>query len=296
MNFDQFKYLAEIDKNKSISKASEKLYMTTQALSISIKKLEDELTVPLLSRSPKGAVLTPEGEKVLEAYDLFRANLIDIASEYAYIAKIKSDFYLPVNYRALENLNKIFLQELFSFFPNISFVIEENTSENILSFLIERKIELGIIYQFYKDNIYFSAYSDDIECIPLITGALQIESTNTKVLEKISSLADAVKYPIISQNGTDLSTNNFKKILSQDFPFLDIQLTNSAAYYSAIISQGERLGLAISFTTPLRSNINCSIKQISSDYSIQICLAYNKKHTLSPIAQNIKNRIIEMVR
>ena len=96
MNFEQFKYLSEIHKNKSISKASEKLYMSTQALSISIKNLEDELKVPLLLRSQKGATLTPEGEKILEAYSLFRAKLIDIAAEYAHQTDDKAEFYFLI--------------------------------------------------------------------------------------------------------------------------------------------------------------------------------------------------------
>ena len=40
--------------------------MTPQALSIALKKLEDELGIPLLKRSYKGAVLTPDGIWLVE--------------------------------------------------------------------------------------------------------------------------------------------------------------------------------------------------------------------------------------
>ena len=295
MNFEQFKYLSEIHKNKSISKASEKLYMSTQALSISIKNLEDELKVPLLLRSQKGATLTPEGEKILEAYSLFRAKLIDIAAEYAHQTDDKAEFYFEVNYKCLYYLNKMFLTELFSFFPNIKFLIEENTSENICTAISEEKIELGIIFLCYNSKEYFSAFPENIEFIPLANGKFLLESSDRKLLAQISSLNDAVKYPIIAQKGNDLSTNNFKQILSQEFPNANIQLTNSDEYYSTIISRGECLGLSIAFNELLPRNENYFSKQIDSEYQIQIGLAYNKKNVLSPLAEKILNRIIKIV-
>lgn len=295
MNFEQFKYLSEIHKNKSISKASEKLYMSTQALSISIKNLEDELKVPLLLRSQKGATLTPEGERILEAYSLFRAKLIDIAAEYAHQTDDKAEFYFKVNYKSLYYLNKMFLTELFSFFPNIKFSIEENTSENICTAISEEKIELGIIFLCYNSKEYFSAFPENIEFIPLANGKFLLESSDRKLLEQISSLNDAIKYPIIAQNGNDLSKNNFKQILSQKFPNANIQLTNSDVYYSTIISQGERLGLSIAFNDSLPRNKNYFSKQIDSEYQIQIGLAYNKNRTMSPIGEDIKNRIVEII-
>ena len=43
MNTEQMKYLIEVSQHNSMTAASEKLFMTSQALSIAIKKMEDEL-------------------------------------------------------------------------------------------------------------------------------------------------------------------------------------------------------------------------------------------------------------
>jgi len=64
MYWEQLKYLTEISKSQSIHAASNNLYLTPQALSMSIKALEEELGVVLLSRSSAGTVLTTEGEIV----------------------------------------------------------------------------------------------------------------------------------------------------------------------------------------------------------------------------------------
>lgn len=61
MRIEQLKYLIEISKCKSMSVASENLHLTPQALSISIKNLEEELGVQLLERTNKGASLTQKG-------------------------------------------------------------------------------------------------------------------------------------------------------------------------------------------------------------------------------------------
>ena len=57
MTTEQLQYLLEISRNPSLNSASQKLHITPQALSISIKKLENELSFSLLERSYKGISL-----------------------------------------------------------------------------------------------------------------------------------------------------------------------------------------------------------------------------------------------
>ena len=62
MYLEQLEYLLEISKHKSIASASTMVHLTPQALSLSIKRLEEELQVPLLTRTSKGVFLTEEGK------------------------------------------------------------------------------------------------------------------------------------------------------------------------------------------------------------------------------------------
>lgn len=61
MTTEQLQYLLEISRNPSLNSAGQKLHITPQALSISIKKLENELGFPLLERSYKGISLNNDG-------------------------------------------------------------------------------------------------------------------------------------------------------------------------------------------------------------------------------------------
>jgi DNA-binding transcriptional LysR family regulator len=65
LDIKQLRYFVEIYNNKSFSKAASKLYITQQGLSLSISRLETELSCKLFKRSPKELTLTPQGEFLL---------------------------------------------------------------------------------------------------------------------------------------------------------------------------------------------------------------------------------------
>ena len=64
MDYKQLQYFLAIADESSISKASRKLYITQQALSKAIEKLEEELEVPLFIRSNTGIELTKYGREL----------------------------------------------------------------------------------------------------------------------------------------------------------------------------------------------------------------------------------------
>ena len=66
MNLTQLKAIVLIDLYHSLSKAAAKLFITQASLSISIKKLEEEIDCALLERSAHGVTLTRKGREILE--------------------------------------------------------------------------------------------------------------------------------------------------------------------------------------------------------------------------------------
>lgn len=61
MRMEQLLYLLTISQSPSMSAASQKIHLTPQALSISIKHLEEELGIALLNRTNRGTTLTEKG-------------------------------------------------------------------------------------------------------------------------------------------------------------------------------------------------------------------------------------------
>ena len=62
MNFNQLENFIALYQTRSITKASESLFMTRQALSVNLKVMEDEIGVPLFIRVSNGLEPTREGE------------------------------------------------------------------------------------------------------------------------------------------------------------------------------------------------------------------------------------------
>ncbi|ANY70193.1 hypothetical protein BBD42_29575 [Paenibacillus sp. BIHB 4019] len=65
MTFQQLRYLVEVSKHSSISKAASALYMTQPSISKAIQDLEKELGVLILDRRNKGVTFTKEGTELL---------------------------------------------------------------------------------------------------------------------------------------------------------------------------------------------------------------------------------------
>lgn len=81
MDIRQLKYFVEICKQKSFSKAARECFISTQGISMSIQRLEKELSLTLFKRSSRGIALTKQAEFLLpRAVKIIE--LIDECNEY----------------------------------------------------------------------------------------------------------------------------------------------------------------------------------------------------------------------
>src|ERR1041384_120184 len=65
MNLRDLEYLVAVADQRHFGKAAEACHVSQPTLSMQIRKLEEELGVPLLERTNKQVIVTPVGEKVL---------------------------------------------------------------------------------------------------------------------------------------------------------------------------------------------------------------------------------------
>ena len=84
MRTEQLHYFIEVAKAKSINLASERLYISQQTLSSSIKSLEKELGVALLQRTHTGVSLTEAGRAFLDTALGVERLLGDFAKRYVF--------------------------------------------------------------------------------------------------------------------------------------------------------------------------------------------------------------------
>lgn len=89
MNLRALEYLLALDKEGGFHKAANACNVSQPALSIQIKKLEEELGIQLLERNNKGLFFTPAGKEVLE-----RARVVlQKVSEIEELAEVWNDPY-----------------------------------------------------------------------------------------------------------------------------------------------------------------------------------------------------------
>ena len=77
-SLDNYKIFYEVAKCKNITKASKNLFISQPAISQSIKKMEENLSVSLFVRSKRGMELTPIGKKVFDKVEIALHNLSSI--------------------------------------------------------------------------------------------------------------------------------------------------------------------------------------------------------------------------
>lgn len=65
MTLQQFRYIVEISKHNSISKAASALYVTQPSISKAVQELENDLGITIFNRTNKGVVFTKEGAELL---------------------------------------------------------------------------------------------------------------------------------------------------------------------------------------------------------------------------------------
>ena len=65
MTLQQLKYVIEVARSRSISKAAQNLFISQPSLSNALKELEKEMGITIFSRTNKGIMITTEGSEFL---------------------------------------------------------------------------------------------------------------------------------------------------------------------------------------------------------------------------------------
>ena len=120
MYLEQLEYLLQISKHKSIASASTIVHLTPQALSLSIKRLEEELQVSLLTRTSKGVFLTEEGKELVEISSRFFEDLSKFQNK-KNTAPITEDIYFLTSQEEHGSILLPILCDLYRQYPQINF-------------------------------------------------------------------------------------------------------------------------------------------------------------------------------
>jgi len=146
VEFGQLEIFLCIADEKSFSRAAEKMLRTQPALSIAIKRLEEELGEPLFDRSSRSGMLTEAG-KILYSYAQRLINLRQEAQEA--VGELREMYRGRLIIGANESTSYYLLPQLLleyrRQYPLIKIEVHRSVSERIPLDVLERKLDFGFL-------------------------------------------------------------------------------------------------------------------------------------------------------
>lgn len=251
INLNLYKIFYEVALSKSISDASNRLYITQSAVSKAIKKLESDLDTNLFYRNSKGVRLTEKGEELLfyveEAFNnLTTAERVMIESNTLNKGKLSigvpsqiGSFYI---FEDIANFHRKY--------PNIEITIISKTTTQLLKLLEQHEIDFIIDTSPINtniDNIVVKHLSDVENCFAV--------KSDTKLdISKIKSIKDLSKYPLVLPiKGTDN-----RRQLEKLFDMNKVSLNNVINIHTSEMIVGsikEDLGIGYIIYDVIKDNI-----------------------------------------
>lgn len=146
MNLRAFQYLVTLADVRHFSKAAERCHVSQPTLSTQIRKLEEELDVQLVERSPRRVMLTEVGKEVVERA---RAMLAEADSIKAIARRSKDPHSGTLRVGIFPTLAPYFLPhvvpEVRRRFPRLTLRLYEEKTEDVLSMLHQGRLDAGLL-------------------------------------------------------------------------------------------------------------------------------------------------------
>jgi DNA-binding transcriptional LysR family regulator len=165
MEMAQLEYFTRVVQEKGFSKAASSVFRTQPAVSIAIRRLEEEIGLPLLDRSQKVPVLTEAGQVVFDYAQRILGLRDEVGQVIQDLQNLKSG---RVRVGANESTSLYFLPELILGFrekyPAVKVEIYGHVSSRLPRELLERNIDFGLMA--------FEPVDRELEAFPVLKDEL----------------------------------------------------------------------------------------------------------------------------
>lgn len=146
MEMAQLEYFIRVVQEKGFSKAASRVFRTQPAVSIAIRRLEEEIGLPLLDRSQKVPVLTEAGQVVFDYAQRILGLRDEVGQTIQDLQNLKSG---RVRVGANESTSLYLLPELILTFreryPDVKVEIFRQVSSRLPRELLDRTIDFGLM-------------------------------------------------------------------------------------------------------------------------------------------------------
>lgn len=210
VNFELYKVFYEVANEKSISKGAEKLLISQPAVTQSIKTLEAELGGQLFIRTPKGVVLTEEGQTLYNYISEGMRYFINGTNKFTSLKELESG---SINIGATTIISEQYLmpylKKFYNMYPNVTINIINDLTDNLIKKLRNGDIDI-LIMSMNNDD-----FKKDLD-ITTITELHDIFVGNYLYKEKeIKDINSLLKEDLLLQKYPSVTRVNFNNYLKQ---------------------------------------------------------------------------------
>ena len=146
MTLNELRYIVAVAQERNFRRAAERCYVSQPALSLAIRKLEEELEVQLFERSKTEVSITPIGEQVIEQAQ--RA-LEEVGRIKTLARQGKDQLIGPLRLGVIYTIGPYLLPELIPALhrlaPQMPLEVEENTTANLEQLLRNGRIDVAVV-------------------------------------------------------------------------------------------------------------------------------------------------------
>ncbi|PKL94779.1 MAG: DNA-binding transcriptional regulator OxyR [Gammaproteobacteria bacterium HGW-Gammaproteobacteria-8] len=146
MNLRAVQYLVTLADVRHFSKAAERCHVSQPTLSTQIRKLEEELEVQLVERSPRQVMLTEVGEEVVERA---RSLLAEVGAIKAIARRSRDPHSGTLRLGIFPTLAPYYLPhvvpELRRRFPRLTLRLFEEKTEDVIAMLLQGRLDAGLL-------------------------------------------------------------------------------------------------------------------------------------------------------
>jgi LysR family hydrogen peroxide-inducible transcriptional activator len=153
MTFVQLDYIVAIDTYRHFAIAASHCFVTQPTLSMQVQKLEEELGVKIFDRSKQPVIPTEAGCEVIEQARKILAEK-QLMAEIIQAKKgvLTGELRIGIIPTLAPYLLPLFVQEFTAKYPQTKLVVNELTTESIITRLREGRIDVGILVTPLQEN------------------------------------------------------------------------------------------------------------------------------------------------
>lgn len=219
MELSQLEFFLRVVEEGSFSKAADRVFRTQPAVSIAIRRLEEEIGAPLFDRSQKTPTLTEAGRVVYDYAQRMLA-LRDQAREA--VVELRTLKRGRVRVGANESTSLYLLPQVIltyrERFPEVRVEIYRHTSERLPREVLDRNIDFGLMA--------FEPVDRDLEAFPILKDELVLIMHPEHPLAGRESLAvkELGKESFLAHNVQTASRNKVVEVFAQHHTPINITL------------------------------------------------------------------------